>query len=706
MSASALIVRALATAALIAFAALAAACVEPTAPAAPTPLAVASPTATATVLPKPTPSPTATSTSTPTPTATHTPTPTATHTPTPTATPTATPTPTATNTPTATPTATPVPPRAAIEPFGYGSQLIEIKPDLADEIGALGWVADGVDDSERLPLARIIYAALRYETTARALLDAAWIADGVSDTEMEVIGHLRLISVDLAQSIIALPWLADGVSDTETEVISDLRLTPVDLAQSIIALPWLADGVSDTETEAVRRLRFIAKADAAARVMDMPFLQTLDAADAAALDSLSGIARYDADQLADILSRPMLKDGVTDDEAPIVSMLYDTLRHAPDLLDTLLDPDATTVERRTVELPLAGEVELVIVRASPGARRSMDLLESAVREAENLMGEPLPARYVGLLFENAVSHSDFAGTNFGTHIAIRPKHDVDDSGYAPRLIAHEVAHYYWTDNAVWINEGMAELMEAAIENRRIGTPLNVARPPCPFVRSMAALEALAPEKGEPAFWCNYSLGERLFVSLLRTLGEDAFWEGARRLYAASLAAPDGAGIEEVRQAFGADAGGVIALWHEGTGEYDTSRLDASPLKARFSALDGQITRAYISLETGIDSAPVSRFSPSDIAESVWLIIKYSYRHAAGDPEKAALEIRQFYEDGFEFGRRPVEINAGPEYGGLPWTYWFRVGASAPDLWAPGRYWAFLYKGGDKVAEVAYEVVGE
>ena len=245
-------------------------------------------------------------------------------------------------------------------------------------------------------------------------------------------------------------------------------------------------------------------------------------------------------------------------------------------------------------------------------------------------------------------------------------------------------------------------MEAAIENRRVGAPLNVARIPCPFVRSLAALEALAPEKGEPAFWCNYSLGERLFVSLLRTLGEDAFWDGARRLYAASPYA----GIAEVRQAFGADAGGVISLWHEGTGEYDTSRLDTSPLKARFSALDGKITRAYISLETGTDSAPVSRFSPDDIADSVWLTIKYSYRHAAGDPEKAALEIRQFYEDGFEFGRRPAELNAGPEYGGRPWTYWFRVGASAPDLWAPGRYWAFLYEGGDKVAEVAYEVVGE
>ena len=29
-----------------------------------------------------------------------------------------------------------------------------------------------------------------------------------------------------------------------------------------------------------------------------------------------------------------------------------------------------------------------------------------------------------------------------------------------------------------------------------------------------------------------------------------------------------------------------------------------------------------------------------------------------------------------------------------------------DLLAPGRYWVFLYEGGDKVAEVTYEVVAE
>ena len=765
----ALIVRPLAIAALIiAFAALVVACGDSSAPAA-TPFAVAPPTATpspvpptatATALPTPTPSPTATATHTPTatPTATHTPTATATQTPAPTPTFTATPAPTATHT--STPTATPVPPGAVVQPFRNGGWLIENKPDLADAIGAFGWVADGVSDDEREALERTLEIAAFYETSARALLDMAWVADGLSADELDALNSIQYLSherADAAETLLSMAWVADGVSDAERSALNGLANLGTDgaetagaalalswiadgvsdgeagvldrlgfmarrsvaAAESVIAMSWIADGVSDGDAKAVRNLSLIAQtdADAAARVADMPFLQTLEAADEAALRSLANIAYFAGDRLADTLSRPMLNDGVTDGEAPIVSTLFHTLEWAPDLVDALLDSDVVAVERRTVDLPLAGEVDLAIVRARPGARRSMDLLENAVRESENLMGEPLPARYVGLLYEDAVAGSFADGTNFGTHIAIRPEYDADDgsfaAGFAAHIIAHEVAHYYWSGNADWIDEGLADMMASAIENRRVGAPLNVTNAPCPFARSVMALEALAPERGEDAFVCNYSIGERLFISLLRALGEDVFWNGARGLYAASrapsAAASDsetaaGAGIADVRQAFGADAGGVIARWHEGTGEYDMSQIDASPLKVRFSALNGQITRAYISLEAGEDGAPVSRFSPADVADFARLTISYSYHHTTGDPEKAALEISQFYEDGFEFGRRTVEVNTDPESSG--WIYQFQVGAPAPGLWAPGRYWALVYEGGDKVAEVAYEVVGE
>ena len=586
------------------------------------------------------------------------------------------------------------------------------------------WTSDGLSDDERETLDRIKHLLQENPDAAAALLAMEWLADGVSVAERNAIAGIAALGTGggpAAANTLARAWVADGFTDTEMGVVVRLGLIAerdAAVAERVAGALWLADGADADDLKAAHALSLIARRDAAAagRVAGMPFLQTLEAADAAALESLGKIAYFAPDRLADIISRPNIADGVDNNEAPVVSMLFDTLRWAPHLVDVLLDPTIATTDRRTVELDLAGEVELVIVRTKRGARRGMDLLENAVREAENLMGEPLPTKYVGLLYEDAVAGAFAAGTNFQTHIAIRPKYDVDnssfDASFAPHIIAHEVAHYYWEENANWVDEGMADMMASAIENRRTESPIIATNPPCAFAESVAALEELAPEEGEPAYACNYSLGERLFVDLLRTMGDDAFWEGARNLYAASqseTAGETGAGIEDVRQAFvgadaASDAGASIARWYDGTGEYDLSRLDESSLKIRFSALNAQVTRAYVALEE--DGGRVLRFSPDDVADFAWLTMQYTYYHAAGDPNRVKIEIVQFYEDGFEFGRKTALINTDPRYSEATWTIRSNLGASAPDLWAPGRYWAFVYEGGDKIAEVEYEVLGE
>ena len=77
-------------------------------------------------------------------------------------------------------------------------------------------------------------------------------------------------------------------------------------------------------------------------------------------------------------------------------------------------------------------------------------LEISVRSSEELIGQLFPTRLVGLLCEKA-GKEGYAGTNFGTHIAILPEYDVDDgsdrSETAFANIAHEVAHHYWSGNA-------------------------------------------------------------------------------------------------------------------------------------------------------------------------------------------------------------------------------------------------------------------
>ena len=98
-----------------------------------------------------------------------------------------------------------------------------------------------------------------------------------------------------------------------------------------------------------------------------------------------------------------------------------------------------------------------------------------------------------------------------------------------------MAHYYWTGNQKWINEGAAELLGSISEYARIETPVEGINNPCASVKTIAELEALKPGDLETkGFNCNYSLGEALFLDLYHTLGEETFRQGFRNLYLKSL----------------------------------------------------------------------------------------------------------------------------------------------------------------------------
>lgn len=324
------------------------------------------------------------------------------------------------------------------------------------------------------------------------------------------------------------------------------------------------------------------------------------------------------------------------------------------------------------------------------------------------MGAALPTRYVGLLYEDAVP-GGFIGFNNGLHMTMLPRFDVDDgsgeSKFSPRGLAHEVAHYYWSGNATWIDEGASELMASVIEFERTGVPVGVGTDPCPYVRTISTLSALHSGSSARVFTCNYSLGERLFVDMYHTLGHDAFWMGMRQLYQVSTEHDDAdaglmgppAGVEDVREAFGREVAGaaIIARWYDGTVPYDLSRLDTRPADPSLPGINGRIDKAYVTL--GRDGTPASTFSMRDVTGYLWLYLECWYR-VTGPPRETTLEIVALYEDGFEFARQQTIITAEYKYTG-GW-YGLTVGSNPP---APGRYWVYVYDGDRKVAEVQYEV---
>ena len=183
-----------------------------------------------------------------------------------------------------------------------------------------------------------------------------------------------------------------------------------------------------------------------------------------------------------------------------------------------------------IDLPLAGAVTLAIIRTEEGAPRSMDLLEHAVRSSEAFMGVPLPTSRVTLHFDDAYGDRG-AGLNFGTHIGMLSRFDVDDdstaAGHTGAITVHEVAHYYWRGGSPWVVEGGANMVASISEHARTGQPVDAGGLSCTHAGNIAELES---QGRGGIFGCNYAFGHRLLLDLYRTLGEDAFREGFRDLY--------------------------------------------------------------------------------------------------------------------------------------------------------------------------------
>ena len=518
-----------------------------------------------------------THTATPAPTATDTP-PTPTFTPVPTDTPvpptntpapTFTPRPRPTNLPEPTPTRTPRPtptPRSSSTPappspiaaLENGDWLDRNKRPLATGIRSLPWVADGVDESEREATELLIAAARWYPAVFNALMAKPWVGDGVTPAETDAIFGFRwmpLYADGLVEQVLVLPWTQDGITAAEGEAITYIygngRYSR-ELADRLMQKRWLQDGVTADEARVIQYLYWSlhvpdetqqpAAIEATIQILDMPFLEQVAAADAAALRSLERLGNAGVDVLLDVMSHPNLAGGITDDDAKIVALLGGTYSYSPESVDFLLRGTGVYLEERVIELPMSGDLLLAIIRIRDQVTPSMDFLEHSVRTTEKFMGVPLPTNYIALYFYDAsVGPGGGQGMNDASHMAMSLDYDVENGWYweyAPSMIAHEVAHYYWRHSSrKWLSEGPAELLGSISEKARVDEPVEVTNNPCASAETIAELESIAERletwtETVQANWfrCNYSLGEQIFLDLYNSLGEDTFRQGFRSLY--------------------------------------------------------------------------------------------------------------------------------------------------------------------------------
>ena len=319
----------------------------------------------------------------------------------------------------------------------------------------------------------------------------------------------------------------------------------IDSGTEVTSKAWYQDGIAEDEAEVAELLRSLDfMSGSRSELLAMPFLETVEEADVLALESLNQLALLNWTTLADpsefeeFMLHPAIADGITDEETIFVTLASDAYEVNPGLLDTLLDPDEVISETRTIELPMAGEVELVVVRTQPGSSRSMGLLEESVRFTESYMGEPFPVNSVLLLYADALAPG-VAGHNTGTNMMVHPDFDRDDgSSEADEMefiISHEVAHFYWNNSVhSWLDEGASEFLSAAYAEHSIGFDMTDISPvdvmddyDCDDGTTLKSLEELPGPQTES---CDYALGLLFFLDLYQAVGDEGFQRGFRDLY--------------------------------------------------------------------------------------------------------------------------------------------------------------------------------
>lgn len=600
-----------------------------------------------------------------------------------------------------------------------------LEPDLASEPQSPPGITVPPAESTSLPSRDTVLPADAAKSPAFAPLPPPLLTNSAQVSlnfySLQNAPGLERSNPPAARAISGLLWVSDGITEAErdtAESIVYLAATEEGLFAELMSKAWLNEAEINELEKIVLGLEVIAAEDPeeARTLAAMPFLETLQTPDALAVESLANLAYFEPSSYQRVMAHPVVGDGITDEEAKLVGLLFETVPRHPELLQRLLNPGSTFAEERTIRLPLAGEVVLAIFRTRPGPARSMDLLENAVRATESFLGEPLPTRYVALLFEDAVP-AIFGGANSGTHMIILPEYDIDDGSYessqAGLVIAHEVAHYYWHGGEDWLDEGAAEFTATLVEHLREGQPLDTVNYPCDSGHTIRYLETMPIPETHPAYICNYAVGERFFLDLYKIMDEKEFRRGFRDLYRRLLenkSAPTGrAGMAEARATFldsdntlsedsRQEAELAIARWYEGNVPGAPASLDTRPVVAELPTVYGWIDRAYISLSEG--GPPSKAFSASNLEDWAWLTLEYSHDYA-GPPQELTFQVVEYYEDGFPYRRGTFTIQAERQYSGG--VQWLSVGPGPEQEWAPGRHWIYVYHEGRKVAEVSFEV---
>ena len=374
------------------------------------------------------------------------------------------------------------------------------------------------------------------------LIDRPELQGGITEEKRFIV---RLLALELedssaAERIYGLPWVENGLDHSEEAGTLALIFTATEtdwFFPELVERDWVVDGLDKTEVSAIWSLQSVAgkgnyrtAAAAAVSLLDMPFLESVEPSDAAALNSLSRLVwkgEGELGYLEQVLTHPSLESGIKDEDSPLLAFLDRVVEKRPETLDSILDSGRNRLVTRTIELPYTGRVDLAVMEEDKGRLQTLDLLEQTVRVQEEFMMEPFPSGFAGLLAVEAAGGGGPTGI-----VSVTPLETGN-----PNLIATLAAYTYWPlPHPTWMSGGAVFLLTWMTV---VGPP-DAGAPPitfeCDLARNAAELERLDNELGggesesEADTRCHYDMGMGLYLHLYTNLDNKSFHEGFRRLY--------------------------------------------------------------------------------------------------------------------------------------------------------------------------------
>ena len=490
------------------------------------------------------------------------------------------------------------------------------------------------------------------------------------------------------------------------------------ITSEITGLPWARDGRTASERVTLGWLGALQRYNPslASALTRMPFLQDHTPGDFQAIQTLVHISRAEPKDATDIATHTGFADGggIDNTEAKIIAVMsIPYFDGDADLIDRLAKYG--TVEQRNTVGRFGNPLNFSIVRLITSRQNSklMQTATSAVSDAETLMGQALPIDFVGILVADVPGA---AGVNNG--ISIQVDAGFDGTRYTDRrrqrAIAHEIGHYWWSSknsHERWISEGAASYIGAYSEWSQFNlNDLSTEYYPCPYYRTIEHLRADNPEyrNNDVSYGsqCNYSLGERLFINLDRSMTRPQFNVAFRNLHR-RLSTYEQDEIDQGLSLLRAFCPGCAANPRNlGSAGHTLARRYGEKALTDSSAPDGSVPGLGTSQSVAISAGRAKNFQygiaqvpASSPDQRRWLQINFS--GVSNPPETVRVAVHQYHEDRKPWyaywQERTVYTRDGQA--------WFYAYLGSPQRRAAGHHWVYIYNEQDqKIAEAEYQVL--